>query len=70
MSSNPPTFTCVIDMQKAFDWVDCDLLFYKLLQNNINGTIYNAIQALHSHPTANIRLNEVYTDWFDNYQWC
>ncbi len=36
-----------------------------MLQNDIDGRIYNAIKALYSHPTAKIRLNEAYTDWFD-----
>jgi hypothetical protein len=52
-------------MQKAFDWVDRDLLFYKLLQNNIDGRMYYAIKALYSNPVARIRLNNAYTDWFD-----
>ncbi len=52
-------------MQKAFDWVDHDLLFYKLLQNNIDGHMYSAIKALYSHPTGKIRLNKASTDWFD-----
>ncbi len=38
------------------------LLFYKLLQNNIDGCINNAIQALYSHPKAKIRLIGAYTD--------
>ncbi len=52
-------------MQRGFDWVDHDLLFHKLLQNNIDGYIYNAINVLYSHPKAKTWLNEAYTDWFD-----
>ena len=58
-------FTCFTDFQKAFDWVDRDLLFYKLLQCNINGKIYNSIKALSSHPVAHVRLNNITTEWFD-----
>jgi len=65
LSENLPTFTCFIDMQKAFDWVDRDLLFYKLLQNNIDGRIYNAVKALYSNPVAQIKLNKAYTEWFE-----
>ncbi len=65
MASNLPTYTCFIDMQKAFYLVDRDLLFYRLLQNNIDGHMYNAIKALYSNPVARIILNETYTDWFD-----
>ncbi len=35
-------------MQKAFDWVDRDLLFYKLLKYNINGNIYKCIKAMYN----------------------
>ena len=65
MASNLPTYACFIDMQKAFDWVDRDLLFYKLLQNNIDGRMYKAIKGLYSNPVAKIKINEAYTDWFD-----
>ncbi len=52
-------------MQKAFDWVDRDLLFYKLLQNNIDGRIYDAVKSLNSNPTACVKLNNIHTDWFE-----
>ncbi len=65
MASNLPTYTCFIAVPTAFDRVDHDLLFYKLLQNNIDGHMYNSIEALYSNPDARIKLNEGYTDWFD-----
>ena len=34
-----PTFSVFVDFQKALDWIDRDLLFYKLL-NHINGKMY------------------------------
>ena len=39
MAEGKSTFAAFVDMQKAFDWVDRDLLFYKLLCNNVNGKI-------------------------------
>ncbi len=51
-------------MQEAFDWVNRDLVFYKLLQNNIDG-IYDAVKSLYSNPTACVKLNNVHTDWFE-----
>ena len=32
-------FAAFIDMHKAFDWLDIDLLLYKLLNYGINGRI-------------------------------
>ena len=65
MASKVPTFSCLIDLQKAFDWVDRDLLFYKLLQYNIDGNMYKAVRALYSKPLSCVRLNEVNTEWFE-----
>ena len=36
---NKDLFVAFIDMQKAFDWVNRDLLWYKLLPHNITGNI-------------------------------
>ncbi len=54
-------------MQKAFDWVDRDLLFYKLLKYNINGNIYKCIniKAMYNHPMTCVKVNDNITQWFD-----
>ena len=65
MASKVPTFSCLIDLQKAFDWVYRDLLFYKLLEYNIDGNMYKAVRALYSKPLSCVRLNEVNTEWFE-----
>ncbi len=62
LSENKSTYTCFIDIQKAFDWVDIDMLFYKLLEYNIDGKIYNCIKALYKHPLSNVKLNNYVTD--------
>ncbi len=64
LSENKSTFTCFIDMPKAFDWVDRDMLFYKLLEYNINGKIYKSIKALHNHPLSKVKVNIYTTSWF------
>ncbi len=58
------TFAAFIDLQKAFDWVDRDLLFYKVLCGNINGKIYKEIQSIYSETVSCVRINEHTTDWF------
>ncbi len=57
-------FAAFIDIQNAFDWVDRDLLVYKLLCNNISGKIYQAINSLHAKTTSFVKLNGMCTDWF------
>ena len=65
LNQKKDTFACFIDMQKAFDWVDRDLLFYKLLCMNIDGNVYDCIKSLYRNPVANVKLNSLNTDWFD-----
>ena len=63
---NLPTFTAFIDFRKAFDWVDRDLLLFKLMSHfNINGKMYDAINSLYSSSSATVRLNNFKTSWFD-----
>ena len=64
IKSKKSVFGAFIDLEKAFDWVDRDLLFYKLLHNNINGNIYNAIKLLYTNTLSCMKINNLYTDWF------
>ncbi len=65
MSENKDTFCSFIDMQNAFDWVNRDMLFYRLLDDNIDGNIYNCIKALYRHQLAWIKINGYISEWFD-----
>ena len=61
---NKNTFAAFIDMSKAFDSVNREFLFYKLLLNNINGKFYNAIKALYNDTLSAVQINQYLTDWF------
>ena len=65
LASKEPTFACFIDFQKAFDFVDRDLLLYRLLLDNVNGKIYLAIKSLYDYTLSSIRLNGKFTDYFN-----
>ena len=65
LTFSKPTYAAFVDMQKAFDWIDRDLLFLKLLINNINGKIYKAIKSMYTNTIGAIKLNGLQTDWFD-----
>ena len=57
-SNNMSTFEAFIDMKKAFDWVDRDLLLFKILsQFGIKGKMYNVIASLYSNSTACVKIN-------------
>ena len=51
-------------MSKAFDCINHDFLFYKLLKNNIGGKIYYAIQELYKETVSCVQLRNMKTEWF------
>jgi hypothetical protein len=52
-----PTFAAFIDMKKAFDFVNRELLLYKLLNAHINGKMYNTIKALYNNTSSRVQIN-------------
>ena len=44
-SENLHTYVAFVDIQKAFDWLDRDLLMLKLFMNNINGKYTGLLKA-------------------------
>ena len=65
LSEKKSTFCAFVDMEKAFDKIDRNLIFYSLLNYNIKGKIYKAIKSLYSETWSCIRIsNFIYTDFF------
>ena len=65
LNVNKDTYVAFVDMEKCFDWVDRELLFYKLLMYNIDGCFYKAIKSLYSGTLSCLRLNDKFTGWFE-----
>ena len=60
-------FCAFIDLGKGFDWVNRDLLLYKLIEYGVDGNIYKAIKAILTGTTSCVMLNnEDCADWFEN----
>ena len=64
LSKSKSVFASFIDLEKAFDWVDRDLLFYRLLTYGITGKIYKAIKSLYNNTFSCVRVNNWMTGWF------
>ena len=64
-SAGKHVYAAFLDMQKAFDLVDRDLLKYKLLSIGINGKIFNAIDHLYGKTVSCVKLNQFKTNWFE-----
>lgn len=58
------TFVCFVDFKKAFDWINRDLMNYKLLNAGVRGKFYNALKALYKAPVACLQINDLKTGWF------
>ena len=58
------TFVCFIDAKKAFDCVNRDLLWYKLLQFGINGKFLDALKSLYEGTECAVKVNDHMTDFF------
>ncbi len=66
ISRNRDTFCAFVDLEKAFDWVNRDLLLYSLIVNNVDGKFYNNVKTLLTNTSSCIALsNCIRTDWFD-----
>ena len=59
------TFLTFIDFQKAFDYVNHDFLYHKLLNNNINVNILTCIQNIYGNSRSCVQLNGQLAPWFE-----
>ena len=62
--SKKDTFVCFVDAKKAFDTVDRDCLWYKLLKIGIHGNCLKAIQSLYKSVSCTVKINDNFTEWF------
>ena len=65
IKNNSNVFTAFIDLKRCFDYVDRDMLLYKLLLHHIDGKFYNSIKSIYTSTVSAIRINNKLTDWFD-----
>ncbi|CAC5379161.1 unnamed protein product [Mytilus coruscus] len=58
------TYAAFIDFKKAYDSINRQLLFIKLNDLGINGTMFNALRSLYNDVRSCVRVNGFSTDWF------
>jgi hypothetical protein len=63
--NNESVFSSFIDLRQCFDFIDRDMMLYKLLLNKIDGKVYRSIKSIYKHSVSCIRINNKLTDWFD-----
>ena len=58
------TYVGFVDFRKAFDTVQRDFLWYKLMKIGINGRILEAIQSLYANVQSTVKVNDLFSPWF------
>ena len=64
-SKGLPTFSCFIDMMKAFDNVDIECMLSKLLANGISGNFYRIVKNLYTAQKSCVLVNNLKTNYFE-----
>ena len=65
LNAKKSVFASFIDLKKAFDCVNRDMLYFKLLQIGINGKVFKTIRNMYSNTLSAVILGSYITDWFD-----
>ena len=58
------TFIAYVDMEKAFDRINRDMLFYKLISHGIGGKMYRCLQNIYLDCKSAINVNGFITPFF------
>ena len=62
------TFAAFIDFKNAYDPVDRNILWRRLLNTGIKGKRLSAIRSLYDSVRSCVRINGLKTDWFMVYR--
>ena len=62
--SRQSTFVGFVDFHKAFDTVNRNLLWFKLMSIGIPGRILDAIQLLYESVQCTVKVNDMFSPWF------
>ena len=65
LQKDKSAFICFVDMKKAFDWINRNLLHVKLLGHDIGGNMVDSIRAMYDGSSASIKLNDILTNEFE-----
>ena len=65
LNNGKPTFAAFLNMEKAFDKVDRNLLLLRLLQYGIDYKMYYSIKNMYVDIIARVKVNNLLTDWFN-----
>ena len=65
LNQNQRLYCSFIDFQKAFDYVNRDCLWYKMILKGIRGKMFNNIHSMYQNVKSPVRVNGVLSEQFD-----
>jgi hypothetical protein len=63
--NNSALLTAFIDLKKCFDFINREMMLYKLLLNGIDEKLYKSIRNIYQHSSSCVRINNKLIEWFD-----
>ncbi|CAK1597415.1 unnamed protein product [Parnassius mnemosyne] len=65
LAKNQKVFCAFMDLEKAYDRVDRDVLWQTLNSFGLTAGLIQALKSLYRDSSACVRINGAYSDWFD-----
>ena len=65
-ATKKPLYTCFVDFKSAFDNVNREALFYKLIKQDIKGKFYNIIKSMLNNAKSRVKWDNNLGDIIDN----
>ncbi|XP_053387326.1 uncharacterized protein LOC123542028 [Mercenaria mercenaria] len=66
--NNSTVFGAFIDLRKCFDFINREMMLYKLLLNGIDGKFHKSIRNIYQHSSPCVRINDKLTERFDYFE--
>ena len=59
-------YCAFVDFTKAFDYVNRDVIWYKLIKIGVRGKILNVIKSMYEHVISRVKINNVVSEGFES----
>ena len=56
---------CFYRLEKAFDFLNCDCLWYKLLKSGVRGNIFDVMFSMYSRNVSKVKYQITLSDSFE-----
>lgn len=63
LSQGKRLYVAFIDFRKAFNYVNHNLLFWKLIKSGLHGKVINLLRSLYNQTKARVKINGLLYDW-------